>query len=257
MALGSKISRRTRRALETGALPVVALFVVLVVTLGAPLLMVLLADASLPWGRLAEVGEAFGGASALLSAIALSGVVASLLFQQRQIRQQVADIEGQHHMELVKLAIDNPELIEVLDGESANSSQARKEIYANLTLMYWLRLWELGQIDNDQLRTMASRMFLSAVSRCWWRRVGGIWIGTRERPQRRAFMSIVSEEMTSAEKAAAVSTSSGAEAGRDVDHPRVGVGAPAALVSLGMVVVGTAVTGYIYGRWNRHRANHE
>lgn len=105
------------------------------VILGMPLLMVAIADARLPWQRLADVGEAFGGVSALISAIALSGVVASLLFQQRQTRQQIADIDGQHHVELLKLAIDNPELIEVLDSEVARGPHARHEIYANLTMM--------------------------------------------------------------------------------------------------------------------------
>src|SRR4051812_3253478 len=69
--------------------------IVVVVVLLSPLMMIRLSDSGLPWRQLADVGQAYGGASALLSAAALCGVGASLLFQRRQMRQELADIDRQ------------------------------------------------------------------------------------------------------------------------------------------------------------------
>jgi hypothetical protein len=124
----------------------------------SPLLMASVSGAALPWGRLADVGDAFGGVSALLSAIALCGIGASLIFQQRQVRQEFADIDRQQHIELLRLAIENPEFIEVLSPETAAGRHARHELYANLMMMYWLAIWELGEIDEEELRAMAAEI---------------------------------------------------------------------------------------------------
>jgi hypothetical protein len=164
--------------------------------------MVRLTGASLPWNQLADVGDAYGGASAILSAAALCGVGASLIFQQRQVRQELANIDRQQHMELLKLAIENPDLIEVLDADTARAPHARQQLYANLTMMYWLAVWQLGEVDEDELRMMAAGMFRSEITRSWWARYGSIWIGTRSRPDRRRFVSIVTQELKAAERAA-------------------------------------------------------
>ncbi|MEU4695392.1 DUF6082 family protein [Actinoplanes sp. NPDC023714] len=231
---------------RAGAISSAALVLTLALAAGAPMLMVALAGTGLPWPRLAEVGEAFGGISALLSAMALSGVVASLLFQQRQIRQQIADIDGQHHMELLTLAINNPELIEVLDREAARGPHSRQEIYANLTMMYWLRLWELGEIEDDELRNMTFRMFQSDVTRRWWGRVADAWIGTRARPRRRRFIATVSDEMRKAEREARRRPDAGG--GDPVPRPRRHSARPAVLATAGIAAM---AAGYVYGRRTR------
>jgi hypothetical protein len=174
------------------------LVAVAVLVLASPLLMLVLPASALPWARLANIGDAYGGVSALLSALALCGVGASLIFQRRQVRQELADFDRQQHMELLKLAIDNPELIQVLDAGAADREDARAEIYANLMMMYWLTIWELGEIGEQELRGMASAMFGSRLTREWWRRVGDNWVGTRNRPGRVRFLEIVSDECAAA-----------------------------------------------------------
>jgi hypothetical protein len=195
---GAKARTRFRRhqaqrwMLITGFSTFVAVIIVL------PLLMVGLSSGRLPWKRLADIGQAYGGVSALLSAAALCGVVASLLFQGRQVRQELAEMDRQQHIDLMRLALENPEFIEVLDARTAAGPHARQELFANLMMMYWLAVWELGVVDEDELRAMASDMFASEISRRWWGRVGGGWIGTHGKKQRRRFISIVSEELTRA-----------------------------------------------------------
>jgi hypothetical protein len=189
---------RSKRPLPGPRFLLVGLFLVAVLVMASPLLMVFLPGSALPWDRLANIGDAYGGASALLSGLALCGVGASLIFQQRQVRQELADLDRQQHMELLKLAIDNPELIRVLDADAPHRTDARAEIYANSTMMYWLAIWELGELDEQELRGMASAMFGSDLTREWWQRVGGQWIGTRNRPDRVRFLEVVSEECAAA-----------------------------------------------------------
>lgn len=185
-------ARRSKRFL------VIALLLGALLVLASPLLMVFLPGTALPWDRLANIGDAYGGVSALLSGLALCGVGGSLIYQQRQVRQELAGLDRQQHMELLKLAIDNPELISVLDGDAPRRTDARAEIYANSTMMYWLAIWELGEIDEQELRGMASAMFRSNLTREWWQQFGGQWIGTRNRPGRVRFLEVVSEECAAA-----------------------------------------------------------
>lgn len=181
---------QTRRLLIAGGL-LAAVAAVLI----SPLMMVRLSSDELPWGQLADVGQAYGGASAILSAVALCGVVASLLAQRQQLRQELAEMDREHHRDLIGLALDNPEFLEVLDAKTASGPHARQELFLNLIMMYWLAIWELGGIDEAELRAMTAGMFENEVSRRWWARIADVWIGTRGRRERRRFIAIVSEEL--------------------------------------------------------------
>lgn len=71
-----------------------------------------LAEKSLPqdsdWAALSDIGQAYGGISAILSAIALSGISLSLLLQYRQHRAEVLYSLNQRQFDLVRYALDNP-----------------------------------------------------------------------------------------------------------------------------------------------------
>ena len=63
----------------------------------APFFLVEVASVPLPWSRLGDVGDAYGGASALLSAAALCGIGISLIYQQKQLKQELIGIDRQRH----------------------------------------------------------------------------------------------------------------------------------------------------------------
>jgi len=107
---------RTEKWLLPGALVLVVAAVLM-----SPLLMVHLSSKGLPWQQLADIGQAYGGASALLSAAALCGVVASLLFQRRQVRQELAEMDRQQHIELMRIALEHP------DGKHALSAPKARD----------------------------------------------------------------------------------------------------------------------------------
>lgn len=161
----------------------------------SPLLMVRLSSGGLTWRQFADIGQAYGGASALLSAAALCGVVASLLVQRRQVRQELAEMDRQQHIDLMKLAMENPEFLEVLDVNTAGGPHARQEVFLNLMMMYWLAVWELGVVDDAELRAMAADMFGNEISRRWWARVGAVWVGPGGNRGRRRFVLIVTQEL--------------------------------------------------------------
>ncbi|MEU8610347.1 DUF6082 family protein [Actinoplanes sp. NPDC048791] len=201
------------------------LLLAIVLVLFFPLLIVHLSG--LPWDRLADVGDAYGGASALLSAVALCGVGASLVYQQRQLRQEMVMIRRQQHFELVRLGIDDIELLRAVDQDLADSSDGRQQAYLNLMTNYWHSMWELGEIDDEELRELASSIFRGELGRRWWAKYGESWIGTRRRPGRRRFIDMMSEVCAAESAAAAVPV---AAPERTVDRRRVAVMAAAVAI---------------------------
>jgi hypothetical protein len=168
----------------------VILIVSVLLTLCSPLLMTWAVRRNLPWSELSNVGEAYGGASALLSAAALCGIGASLIFQQRQLRQEIVNIDRQRHFELMKLGLENPDLLEAVDPRAGSSKELRKIIFANITVGYWLAVWELDEMTDRELRFNLATMFESDVAWKWWEKAGHSWIDTTDR-RRRRFVDIV------------------------------------------------------------------
>jgi hypothetical protein len=194
-----KVPFTARRTPRTIAL-ITGITLVAAAILWSPMLLYLTIGANLPWPALSDVGQAYGGASALLSGAALCGVGASLILQSRQMRQELINLDRQRHFDLVKLALDNPEFFEVMDPGVITTHQDRQIVFANLTMNYWLALWELGEIAESELRKLTSTMFRHRGALEWWRQQRQVeWITVRTR-RRRRFLLVVNEEwMKSAE----------------------------------------------------------
>ncbi|MFI7543589.1 DUF6082 family protein [Actinoplanes sp. NPDC049599] len=221
------------------------------IVIWSPLLMYRLLGESLPWPRLADVGQAYGGASALLSAAALSAIGGSLLLQSRQVRQDLLNLHKQQHFELVKLGLENPDFFEVLDG-SPLAAEDRRKVYANLVLTYWMTMWELGEIADAELRNLTSTMFRSRVARDWWRQVNEHWTTVRGR-RRRQFLRVVHEEWASADTREGAAPTRRAVHGElpESDLPRSRAGNPPARIScLAATVV---AVGFVANRLIRRR----
>src|SRR5262245_47188884 len=59
------------------------------------------------WTRLSEIGQTYGAVSALLTALALGGVV-SLLYQARDVKAAREQASRTFHNELLKIEMENP-----------------------------------------------------------------------------------------------------------------------------------------------------
>ncbi|GAA2574724.1 hypothetical protein GCM10010435_58020 [Winogradskya consettensis] len=171
------------------------------VVLWSPLIMYRVLGPAMPWHDLADAGQAYGGPSALLSAAALCGIGLSLIMQSKQIRQELTGFDRQRHFDLIKLALDNPEFFEVYEVGQVTKPQDRQKVYANLTMNYWLAIWELDEMNEATLRNLTASMFSGEIARSWWQQQRETWITVRTR-RRRRFMSVVNEEWNKANSTA-------------------------------------------------------
>ncbi|MEU5553186.1 DUF6082 family protein [Micromonospora sp. NPDC047793] len=150
---------------------VIPLMVTLAVGLiGLSLLaMTWLVDLPVQWSHLSDMGQAYGGTSAVLSGLALASVSASLLMQSSLNRISQLHSIRQRQFDIVKLALDNPRYLYV-DGSAAISDPGNHlKVYANLFVSHWAMVWDLAEMREDTLHVVASRLFESAVAREWWK----------------------------------------------------------------------------------------
>ena len=122
------------------------------------------------WTRLASVGQAYGGVSALISALALLGVAISLVLTVRQGAVSRANGLRLLHIELLKISLDKQPLLDCWGevGESTTASQLAQHIYSNLIVSHWQMEYEIRTLSETELRAMAMRFFRGEVGRQFW-----------------------------------------------------------------------------------------
>ena len=149
------------------------------------------------WTLLSNIGQTYGAISALLAAIGLSGVAATIALQIQETRRSRADSIRSRHYELYKAAMDDPDLRETSysTSEIPSLKEQKQTIYINLQLQFWLMLWEIDNLPEDNLRHYAEDLLKTEVGRGYWRRFGWTRVefdtGARKEKQ---FFRIVDEE---------------------------------------------------------------
>jgi hypothetical protein len=151
------------------------------------------------WDVLGNVGQAYGGASAILSGLALCGVVLSAMLQRRQTRIAQLYTARHHQLNLAKLVLENPDSL-VIDGVAAMMDpHARSMIVVNLWVANWMTAWQLGTLSESSLRMYSARLFEAEFVRNWWRARGASYAAGA--PGRR-FVKILTEECERTERSA-------------------------------------------------------
>lgn len=236
---------RTSRAALTIIVMTTTLILMLLVTV-SPAVMIELGRAPVDWARLADIGQAYGGSSAILSGLALCGIAASLILQWRQTRLAQLYSLRQRHFELIKLALDDSVLLYVEGPEATADPFARMKVYANMTVSHWALCWDLGAMTADVISTSAARLFHSEIARDWWMTY---WDTYAKSPNRWEFVEIVSTEcLRAADEAAAEKPPAPHETGRP-PLPE----SPRRRISRGQLV-GIAVISAVIGAAVRRRA---
>jgi hypothetical protein len=120
--------------------------------------------------RISNIGQTYGAASAVLSAIALLGVGASIILQildSRNSREQNMRIL---HLDLFRIALDDPKLLDCWGkfSSSTNVAQQRHLIYANLIVSFWRTAFETGGMGENELRIVADGFFDGKIGREYW-----------------------------------------------------------------------------------------
>lgn len=125
------------------------------------------------WVRLSYIGQTYGAASAILSALAVGGVSVSLFLQARQARATNIQIVRDYKRELIKMTLENPDLylpcLRPISLSDISADAMRQNLYSMLRMSYAQIGYEVGIISEIALRgDFLEGTFRSAVGRESW-----------------------------------------------------------------------------------------
>ncbi|MDG4802668.1 DUF6082 family protein [Micromonospora sp. WMMD980] len=169
------VTSLARRSATPTAL-LLAVLAVLVAVLLTPLGLLWIGDRpGYDWPLLGNVGQAYGAASAILAALALIGVVVSLIVQAREAKAAREQALRALHTDLLKMAIDDPDLLECWGPieESTDLGWFRKHVYSNLIVTHWQLMWEVDTLSEPHLEVLADQFFKGAAGRRFWAEARG------------------------------------------------------------------------------------
>ncbi|MCO8271132.1 DUF6082 family protein [Actinoplanes sp. TRM 88003] len=173
-----------------GGTAVVGFFAMIVVS---PWLLDSTVGRSEDWHRLSEVGQAYGGVSAILAGLAFCGIAGSLLLQWRQVRLTQVMLLRERHFELARIAVDDPSMaFPRITGKS--DVEARRLMVLNLWVAHWSMLWNTGQLSPQGLAAQFDLLFSEPAAVEWWSLVGARWSGDPSLNRRgREFQTMANE----------------------------------------------------------------
>jgi hypothetical protein len=161
------------------------------VIVASPWLMRSVVGRSAEWQELSDVGQAYGGVSAILAGLAFCGIAGSLILQWRQTRLTHVMTVSEQHFALAKMGIDDPDLMFPLVSGTP-TAEVRRWVLLNLWVAHWRMRWETGELSSAGLRTCFQLLFAEDAARTWWRTLGmGGWGVDHDADRRsRAFEAI-------------------------------------------------------------------
>ena len=148
------------------------------------------------WLKLSSIGQTYGAVSALISGIALAGVVISLILQSRElhlVREQA--FRGQQ-FELLRFAIDNPSFVSswgYVPPEGASVEDVRRVGYTNMIFSFWGSGYATRKLNDYELRQNFEGIFQGEAGRSYWEGSRNVWHKEATRRMRR-FAWIAEEE---------------------------------------------------------------
>jgi len=153
-------------------------------SLAVPLLLLLrLNDRQL--NRWSEIGQALSPIGIFFSGTAFIGVAVALLIQQRELRNQHDEISiareeqarssevvmRQLHTDLIKMAIEDPELQSVWPDIAPGVAGSKKDLYCNLILNLQKVAYETHTIELAELRGALQFLMTSRDMHLFWKKV--------------------------------------------------------------------------------------
>ncbi|GAA2155881.1 DUF6082 family protein [Actinomadura napierensis] len=148
------------------------------------------------WERWSFIGQTYGAASALLSVLALIGIVATLFFQAHDTKIAREEARRIAIAELLKMAMDDPALDEawgpVPEGEDRTAR--RQLMYVNMIVSEWQMSYETKALPEVRLRAVSREMFSGRPGRAYWREARQVRLSTSGNKRARRFHEILDEE---------------------------------------------------------------
>lgn len=180
---GAPVSRRWLRPLLTGIVLLVGVSAV-IASLVAPTLLLLHADDE-TLNRWSLIGQAVSPVGVFFSGIAFIGIALTLFLQKRELQNQREELSitrdeqqrssevalRQLHTELIRMAIDDPELREVWPQLSPGVTETKKDHYCNLILNLQKVAYETHTIELAELRGALQHLMGSHDMYFFWEKV--------------------------------------------------------------------------------------
>jgi hypothetical protein len=195
---------------RTPARAALALGIVLLVTLTLLSVMIVAwigGIGSYDWTLVGNVGQSFGFAAAIFSALAFAALVWSVNLQVRESRAQRLEIHRQMHMQLISMALDDPNLQVAWPFHQDSLQAERRHYYLNLWFWWWRYNFQ-ANIDSEEATKFNLRYALrSQAGRDYVERSRPNW-GAAEDASTGKFFALVEEAYSQAltEPPEAVST---------------------------------------------------
>ncbi len=150
----------------------------------------------------ADVGQAFGGASALVACMTLFVVLISVIVQHQHLKEIQRDKHAEFNEALVLMAIENPRYQQCWgDRVAPEGIEEDLFLYCSNILKSWARAWELRKIDERQAREYLRGFFASEVPRLFFEKHGDWHRRGQNKTHRERFQEFANEEYLRAVKA--------------------------------------------------------
>ena len=189
--------RHTVRLLRL-SLILFALVAVLALVVLSPIGMQWVAGGQTDWSQLSNIGQAYGGISAILSTLAILGVAVSLILQNRQVRAEQLLTLRNRQLEIIKLSMEMPHL--VLRDPQRDDATVILDSHSNLWMQQWHLMWDLNLIDDAELRSLTTDLFLDERRQAWWDRFGSGWDGGTRLSNKLTFSTVVDQGLAAARR---------------------------------------------------------
>jgi hypothetical protein len=178
------------------ALAFMVTLIITVVVVSPWIMHAAISTSKMDWSTLGNMGQAYGGAAAVITALALSGVAASLILQMRDSRATLEQMRT-YQLELVRMGLDHPEVRWARTVPGAEISQDKLNVmsYINLWVMYWFRLYRFKGISIVEIRMqMHDTIFSTDVGREYWEIARGFFDETQKGRRERLVLKAIEEE---------------------------------------------------------------
>jgi Family of unknown function (DUF6082) len=183
------------------------LVVVVLITISPLSLLLWSKDKGLNWSLLSNIGQTYNGASAVLAALALVGITASLIVQARQSRTDRIQQARDRQFQLQNLVLDSPALYgPILSAWPAQTGdELRRLIFIGLWANNIQAMFEMGTVTEMELRKELQAVFATNFGRLWWDAARSWWtVDHSTSKAERRFKRILREEYEATSKNVAV-----------------------------------------------------
>lgn len=152
------------------------------------------------WAALSDVGDTYAAAAAIISSLALIGVVLSLAVGLRQARIGQQETARGMQFELMRMALEDPRLSTNLpsDADDAQVLAWRRGIYRNMTFMYLRSSYLIEDASESALRFQITNVFRLEEARAWWQSVRPAFVTITNSRRERRFIQIADESLLEA-----------------------------------------------------------